>query len=114
MSGAASHQQRDRVGNSENRDSDIAPIQPVRDDDGRSLGGDEVRQERLPPLRWLLQPDVDRFAHPVEIQFAHLLTFYGVRWAYEPTTFAVRWDSDGRPEEFVTPDFYLPDHDLYI
>jgi hypoxanthine phosphoribosyltransferase len=45
---------------------------------------------------------------------ARLLTFYGLRWAYEPTTFAVRWGSDGRPQEFVTPDFYLPDHDLYL
>ena len=74
----------------------------------------EVRQELLPPLRWLLQPNADRFAHPAEVELARLLTFYGLRWAYEPTTFAVRWASDGRPEEFVTPDFYLPDHDLYL
>jgi hypoxanthine phosphoribosyltransferase len=73
-----------------------------------------LTQEALPPLRWQLQPDDDRFAHPAEIELARLLTFYGVRWAYEPTTFAVRWRSDGRPEEFVTPDFYLPDHDLYL
>jgi hypoxanthine phosphoribosyltransferase len=65
-------------------------------------------------LRWLLQPDDDRFAHPAEIEFARLLTFYGIRWAYEPTTFAVRWGRDGQPEEFVTPDFYLPDHGLYV
>jgi hypothetical protein len=73
-----------------------------------------VRQELLPPLRWLLQPNADRFAHPAEVELARLLTFYGLRWAYEPTTFAVRWGSDGRPREFVTPDFYLPDHDLYL
>jgi hypoxanthine phosphoribosyltransferase len=65
-------------------------------------------------LRWLLQPNDDRFAHPAEIELARLLTFYGVRWAYEPTTFAVRWGRDGRPVEFVTPDFYLPEHDLYL
>jgi hypoxanthine phosphoribosyltransferase len=74
----------------------------------------EPRQESLPPYRWLLQPDIDRFAHPAEMELARLLTFYGVRWAYEPTTFAVRWGSDGQPREFVTPDFYLPDHDLYL
>lgn len=73
-----------------------------------------ARQELLPPLRWLLQPDDNRFAHPAEIELARLLTFYGLRWAYEPTTFAVRWGRDGRPVEFVTPDFYLPDHDLYL
>jgi bifunctional protein TilS/HprT len=72
------------------------------------------RQELLPPLRWLLQPDDNRFAHPAEIELARLLTFYGLRWAYEPTTFAVRWGRDGRPVEFVTPDFYLPDHELYL
>jgi bifunctional protein TilS/HprT len=76
---------------------------------------DEVpRQELLPPLRWLLQPDDYRFAHPAEIELARLLTFYGLRWAYEPTMFAVRWGRDGRPVEFVTPDFYLPEHDLYL
>lgn len=74
----------------------------------------EPKQEFLPPLRWLLQPDAKRFAHPAEVELARLLTFYGVRWAYEPTTFAVRWGSDGLPEEFVTPDFYLRDHDLYL
>lgn len=72
------------------------------------------RQELLPPFRWLLRPDDDRFAHPAEAELARLLTFYGVRWAYEPTTFAVRWGEDGQPREYVTPDFYLPDYDLYI
>jgi bifunctional protein TilS/HprT len=72
------------------------------------------RQELLPPLRWLLQPNDSRFAHPAEIELARLLTFYGLRWAYEPTTFAVRWGREGRPVEFVTPDFYLPEHDLYL
>ena len=83
----------------------------------RSPGSDHhlvARQELLPPLRWLLQPNADRFAHPAEVELARLLTFYGLRWAYEPTTFAVRWGSDGQPQEFVTPDFYLPDHDLYL
>ena len=72
------------------------------------------RQELLPPLRWLLQPNDHRFAHPAEVELARLLTFYGLRWAYEPTTFAVRWGRDERPVEFVTPDFYLPEHDLYL
>src|SRR5215217_3969721 len=75
---------------------------------------DAPRQELLPPLRWLLQPNDYRFAHPAEVELARLLTFYGLRWAYEPTTFAVRWGRDGRPVAFVTPDFFLPDHDLYL
>jgi hypoxanthine phosphoribosyltransferase len=74
----------------------------------------EIKQEYLPPLRWQLLPDGERFAHPAEVELARLLTFYGIRWAYEPTTFAVRWGSDGHPTEFVTPDFFLPEHELYL
>lgn len=77
-------------------------------------GSDAVEQQLLPPLRWLMQPDDCRFAHPAETHLSHLLTFYGIRWSYEPTTFAVRWGPTGDPLQFVTPDFYLPDHDCYL
>lgn len=73
-----------------------------------------AEQQLLPPLRWLMQPDDSRFAHPAESHLSHLLTFYGIRWSYEPTTFAVRWGPNGEPLQFVTPDFYLPDHDCYL
>lgn len=43
-----------------------------------------------------------------------LLDFYGVEWDYEPTAFPVSWDRDGRPSQYFTPDFYLPEDDLYI
>lgn len=79
-----------------------------------SPGSEAVEQQSLPPLRWLMQPDDSRFAHPAETHLSHLLTFYGVRWSYEPTTFAVRWGPNGEPLQFVTPDFYLPDHDCYL
>lgn len=61
-------------------------------------------------------PSVDgiAFAHASEHEFARLLTFYGVPWQYEPTTFPLDWDDQGRVVEAFTPDFYLPDHDLYI
>lgn len=82
---------------------------------GRALqNSDEAQQQLLPPLRWLMLPDDSRFAHPAETDLSHLLTFYGIRWSYEPTTFAVRWGSNGEPLQFVTPDFYLPDHDCYL
>lgn len=55
-----------------------------------------------------------RFAHNAEQQFASLLDFYGVRWAYEPRTFVLDRHPDGRPKRAFTPDFYLPDFDLYI
>lgn len=43
-----------------------------------------------------------------------LLDFYGVEWDYEPTAFPVTWDRDGHPSQHFTPDFYLPEDDLYI
>lgn len=57
--------------------------------------------------------DADAFAHPAERDLARLLTFYGVRWSYEPTTFVLARTEDG-PAESFTPDFYLPDHRQYI
>ncbi|GAC1312921.1 MAG: hypothetical protein NVSMB12_03830 [Acidimicrobiales bacterium] len=55
-----------------------------------------------------------RFAHNSERQFARLLDFYGVAWEYEPTTFVLEWDRQGRPVLAFSPDFYLPAYDLYI
>ena len=54
-----------------------------------------------------------KFAHPSEAEFAHILDFYGVEWDYEPTSFPTQWDGD-RVTEMFTPDFYLPQLDLYI
>jgi hypoxanthine phosphoribosyltransferase len=53
------------------------------------------------------------FAHPAEEEFARLLDFYRVAWRYEPTSFPLRWEGD-RVAEMFTPDFYLPEHDLYV
>jgi hypoxanthine phosphoribosyltransferase len=55
-----------------------------------------------------------RFAHNSERQFATLLDFYGIAWEYEPTTFELEWDRQGRPVQAFSPDFYLPAYDLYI
>jgi len=54
------------------------------------------------------------FAHPSEEEFSNILNFYHIRWEYEPKTFPVRWDESGKVVESFTPDFYLPDLDLYI
>ncbi len=54
------------------------------------------------------------FANPAEEEFARILDFYGIRWEYEPRSFVLSWDRQGRPRERFTPDFYLPDFDLYI
>ena len=58
--------------------------------------------------------DADRFMHPSEEDFAHMLDFYRIRWEYEPRTFLLEWDSEGNVIEAFSPDFYLPDQDLFI
>lgn len=59
-------------------------------------------------------PDHIRFAHPSERVAAEILDFYGVRWEYEPTVFPIEWDGKGNVIAAFSPDFYLPDFDLYI
>jgi len=54
------------------------------------------------------------FAHPSEQVFANLLDFYRIAWEYEPRNFPVQWDAEGRISGSFTPDFYLPEFDLYV
>ena len=61
-----------------------------------------------------LKSDTLRFAHASERQFAKLLEFYGIEWQYEPTSFDIDFDKQGRVLQRFTPDFYLPEFDLYI
>src|SRR5215831_19035617 len=53
------------------------------------------------------------FAHTSEREFARVMDFYRIRWEYEPKTFPIEWD-DSKVVAAFTPDFYLPDLDLYI
>lgn len=74
----------------------------------------------MPELPAVLSPSsappraLPAFAHAAEEEFARLLDFYGVRWEYEPRTFVLRADHDGNPVAAFTPDFYLPDEDLFV
>ena len=61
-----------------------------------------------------LQSDGVRFAHASERQFARLLDFYAIEWAYEPTSFDIEFDTEGAVVSRFTPDFYLPAYELYI
>ncbi len=54
------------------------------------------------------------FSHPAEEAFATILDYYGVEWQYEPRTFPLEWDERGHIIEAFSPDFYLPQQDLYI
>ena len=57
------------------------------------------------------QPPV--FAHESEREVAALLDEAGIPWLYEPTTFVLE-QKDGAIVEGFTPDFYLPDADVYL
>lgn len=66
----------------------------------------------------LVVPDLPEFgsaafAHPAEAEFASFLDFFRIRWRYEPKSFPLRW-RDGRIAEMFTPDFYLPEQDLFV
>ena len=54
------------------------------------------------------------FAHDIEEEFARILDYYGIRWDYEPRSFALARDDQGNITSAFTPDFYLLDQDLYV
>jgi len=55
-----------------------------------------------------------RFVNQAELEVAKLLDFYGIPWDYEPRSFVLETDADGRVREAARPDFYLPEQDLYL
>jgi hypoxanthine phosphoribosyltransferase len=58
--------------------------------------------------------EAPRFAHRVELECAKVLDYYGIPWDYEPRTFVLDRDDEGRVTRAFTPDFYLPEQDLYV
>lgn len=54
------------------------------------------------------------FSHPSEAEFAELLDYYGIPWQYEPYTFVLEEDEEGNPRVAFSPDFYLPEQDLFV
>jgi cytidylate kinase len=60
------------------------------------------------------QTSLTQFAHPSELVFSRLLDFYGIRWQYEPRTFPLKYDETGNIVEAFSPDFYLPDSNMYV
>src|SRR3989440_13055327 len=54
------------------------------------------------------------FANRAELECAKVLDYYGIPWEYEPRTFVLEEDADGRVIEAFKPDFYLSEQDLYV
>jgi hypothetical protein len=71
-----------------------------------------ARHGIVPPDKITLRKKV--FANNSEEMFANLLDFYRIAWDYEPRSFPVQYDRDGNVHESFTPDFYLPEFDLYV
>jgi hypothetical protein len=54
------------------------------------------------------------FAHASEAELARIFDFYAVAWEYEPRTFPILFDRSGTVLESFSPDFYLPELDVYL
>jgi hypoxanthine phosphoribosyltransferase len=76
---------------------------------GFNWQGPLKRRHKWTPTR----PPV-HFVHPSEAEFARVLDFYQVEWQYEPRSFPLERHPDGSIARMFTPDFYLPDLDLYV
>ncbi len=58
--------------------------------------------------------EIPRLKNKAEIEVARLLDRYGVEWRYEPKTFPVEWDDDGRVTMAFSPDFFLTEFNTYL
>jgi hypothetical protein len=54
------------------------------------------------------------FATRTELEAAKLFDYHRIAWEYEPHTFILEQDDKGNIQEAFTPDFYLPDLELFI
>jgi hypoxanthine phosphoribosyltransferase len=72
-----------------------------------------VRDER-PVFQAYRGSEPPRFVNRSELECAKILDYYGIPWEYEPTSFVLERDADGRVLRAFTPDFYLPEQELYI
>jgi hypothetical protein len=58
--------------------------------------------------------DPPQFQNEAELECAKILDYYAIPWEYEPRTFVLEQDENGRIAEAFTPDFFLPEQDLYL
>jgi hypothetical protein len=63
---------------------------------------------------YLVQGEGPRFANPSERFCAEVFEAFHVPWAFQPRTFVLDSEPEGRVTSAFTPDFYLPTQDLYV
>jgi hypothetical protein len=73
-----------------------------------------VLKSDTPDFQAYLGSEAPLFQNEAERECAKILDYYGIPWLYEPRTFELETDEDGRVLEAFAPDFYLPEQDLYL
>jgi hypoxanthine phosphoribosyltransferase len=68
----------------------------------------------MPDFQAYLGSAPPRFANEAELECAKILDYHGVPWEYEPRTFVLERDEEGRVVEAFTPDFHLPEQRLFL
>jgi len=68
----------------------------------------------IPDFQAYRGSDPPQFQNSAELECAKILDYYAVPWEYEPRTFVLERDDDGRVTKAFTPDFYLPEQDLFL
>src|SRR5204862_5177754 len=83
---------------------------------GSTVSGVAAQRPGPPSLDEVAPPDrpLPAFAHASEAEMARILDFYRIRWEYEPHTFPILWNLEGTVVESFSPDFWLPDLELYL
>jgi len=71
-------------------------------------------REQLPTFAYYRGTTEPEFATRTELEAAKLFDYHRIAWEYEPRTFILEEDDQGNILEAFTPDFYLPDLDLYV
>ena len=66
----------------------------------------------IPDFQAFVGSSPPRFVNEAELECAKILDYHGVPWDYEPRTFVLERDEEGRVTEAFTPDFYLPEQDV--
>src|ERR671935_1605292 len=69
---------------------------------------------KMPVFQAYRGTEEPRFANDWELECAKILDYYRVPWLYEPRTFVLERNEEGNVLEAFTPDFYLPEQDLYL
>jgi hypothetical protein len=70
--------------------------------------------QEMPEFQAYVGDEPPRFANEAELECAKILDYYGVPWQYEPRTFVLERDGEGRVTEAFTPDFYLPEQRMFL